>query len=385
MATVVIAPDGFGGTLTAAEAAEAIAAGWREARPDDESVQIPMSDGGEGLLDVLARPGDTWHTTEVAGPLGHPVEAAMLERPDGSVVVESAQACGLALVPVEQRRPSLTTTYGVGQLLEAARALGPSRILVGLGGSATVDGGAGALMALGFRPTLSDGSGLKVGGGDLGRVDAITVGWSADWSGVEVELLSDVTTPLPEAAQVFGPQKGASPEEVAHLAAGLDRWADVVERDLATGPGSPELEEVDGIGAKSDRPRLREIPGTGAAGGLGYALAAAIGARFVIGSEAVGNLVGLPDAIAGADGVVTGEGRLDETTGTGKVVDHVSQLARQRGVLAMAVVGQHAGGGDQLDDVEASAPDGRIVDAAAEVTAAAGRLADRFRHEAAKR
>jgi glycerate 2-kinase len=366
MPTVVIAPDGFGGTLSAPQAAEAIAAGWRTVRPSDDLILVPMSDGGEGLLDAVERPGDTRHTTEVAGPLGHPVNAAMLVRRDGSVLIESALACGLALVPPERRDPALTTTYGVGQLLEAARDLGARRILVGLGGSATVDGGAGALIALGFRPTVEDGSGLKIGAADLDRVTALSADRRADWSDVEVELLADVATPLTEAAQVFGPQKGASPEQVEQLRHALGRWADVVERDLAPGDLAP--------GGAPPGP-LRELPATGAAGGLGYALVAALDARFRRGSQAVGELVGLPAAIAAADLVVTGEGRLDATTSAGKVVTHVADSARARGVPVHAVVGQCGSGAPVLDDVQEASPMGPPVDPAAEVRAAAGRSA----------
>jgi len=388
MPTVVIAPDGFGGTLSAAEAAEAIASGWRAIRPADDLILVPMSDGGEGLLDVVQRPDDIRHVTEVAGPLGHPLDAAMLLRADGSVLIESALACGLALVAHEHRAPLRTTTYGVGQLLEAARALGARRILVGLGGSATVDGGAGALIALGLRPTLEDGSGLKVGAADLERVAAVSVGWRSDWSDVEVELLADVTTPLTDAAQVFGPQKGASPDEVERLRAGLDRWADVVERDLVpAGQGRSTVGALEDAGgaiedaaADAAAPdgraaRLRDLPATGAAGGLGYALVAALGARFRVGSEAVGELVGLPAAIATADLVVTGEGRLDVTTGAGKVVTHVAGCARAHGLRVHAVVGQRGPGAPALDDVQEASPGGPPPDPVADVREAAGRSA----------
>lgn len=357
---VVVAPDGFGGSLSARQAAAAIAAGWRAARPDDVVVEVPMSDGGEGLLDVLARPDDRWLTTEVAGPLGHPVDASLLLRSDGSAVVESAAACGLALVPLERRTPMLTTTYGVGQLLDTARRAGAARILVGLGGSATVDGGAGALTALGFRLRLADGGGLKVGGDDLGRVARIERGWSADWGEVTVDLAADVTTLLLNAARVFGPQKGATPQDVAALTEALGTWADVVARDLTPGRD------------------LRHEPGSGAAGGLGFALAAALDARFVPGSATVADAVGLLPAVADADLVVTGEGRVDATTTAGKVVAYVEQLARRRGVHVTGVVGQRAAGGPSLDDVEVAAPDGPGDDPAAEVAAAARRLAARM-------
>jgi glycerate 2-kinase len=358
---VVVAPDGFGGTLTADEAAAAILTGWRRARPEDDLVPVPMSDGGEGLLRAVASSDDVWQHAEVAGPHGHPVMAAWLRRADGTAVVESAAACGLHLVPPERRDPMLATTYGVGQLLEAVRRSGVRRVLVGLGGSATVDGGSGALGGLGFRVLVADGSGLRIGGDDLHRVERIARGWSGDWSGIEVVLLADVTTPLPEAAATFGPQKGASAAQVEQLAAALRAWADVVARDLTPGRD------------------LRGQPGTGAAGGLGFALAAALGARFAAGAAAVAELLGLPAAIERADLVVTGEGRLDATTRAGKVVAHVASLASAAGVPTVAVVGQIGAGAPVLADVEAAAPDGPGDDPAAEVAAAATRLARRRR------
>jgi glycerate 2-kinase len=364
---IIVAPDGFGGTLSAREAAEAIAEGWRRARPDDELVRIPLSDGGEGLLDAIASTSDTWLTTEVAGPQGHPVDAALLLREDGSAVIESAQACGLALVPHERRTPLVATTYGVGQLLDAAREAGARRIVVGLGGSATVDGGTGALTGLGFRLRVGDGSGLKIGGAELHRVRRVEHGWSGDWSGIEVVLLADVTTRLLDAARVFGPQKGASRDDVEQLTEALGIWADVAERDLA-GPG-----------------RYREVPGSGAAGGLGFGLACALGARFAPGAATVAELQGLPAALQGADLLVSGEGRLDATSGQGKVVGHVADLARAAGVRATAVVGSvdrtTAGAADaelpDLELIEEAAPAGPGEDPAAEVAEAARRLASR--------
>jgi glycerate 2-kinase len=358
---IVVAPDGFGGTLSAREAAQAIAQGWRSVRATDELHLVPLSDGGEGLLDAIATAEDTWLTTEVVGPHGHPVEAALLLRPDGSAVIESAQACGLALLPPARRTPMPATTWGVGELLDAAREAGARRVLVGLGGSATVDGGAGALSGLGFRLRVEDGSGLKIGGGELARVRAVTPEWAADWRGVEVVLLADVTTQLADAARVFGPQKGASPAEVEVLARGLGRWADVAERDLAGGR------------------RLRDLPGSGAAGGLGFGLACALDATFVPGAPTVAELQGLPTALDGADLVVTGEGRVDATSAQGKVVGHVAGIAAERG-LAVAVVA-----GAIEDDVlagiatlaEAAAPAGPGPDPAEEVAAAAARLAAR--------
>jgi glycerate 2-kinase len=361
---VVVAPDSFGGTLTAREAAAAIAAGWRSVSPGDALVLVPMSDGGEGLLDVLAGPGDTWVTSEVAGPLGHPVDAGLLLRPDGTAIVESAAACGLHLVAPDRRDPLLATTYGVGQLLEAARDVGARRILVGLGGSATVDGGAGALTGLGYRLTVSDGSGLKIGGDDLERVAAASRGWAEDWRDTEVVLLTDVPHVLADAARVFGPQKGASPDVVAQLGAGLEVWAGVAERDLA------------------DEPH-RDDPGSGAAGGLGFGLRCALPrTRWASGVDEVAALVGLDEALADADVVVTGEGRLDVTSALTKVVGAVTARAGGAGVAAGAVVGTTGGRLVPAElaalQVEASSPDGPGDDPAADVAEAAARLARRL-------
>lgn len=357
---VVIAPDSFKGTLTAPEAAAAIAEGWARCRHEDELVLLPMSDGGDGLLEVVATDGHVRHDVEVAGPLGHPTQAAFLLRGDGLAVVESAQACGLALVPADRRNPLHTATFGVGQLLDAARQAGALRILVGLGGSATVDGGSGALLGLGFRLRTGDGNGLKVGGGNLEAVAAADRGWAADWTDVEVRLLSDVRTRLDDAARVFGPQKGATPEAVAQLARGLERWADVVERDLTGGE------------------RLRDREGTGAAGGLGFGLAAGIGATLRPGAEEVGALLGLDEALEQADVVVVGEGELDDTSVEGKVVGAVLERARDHGVKVTAVVGVARARLAELQQVEEASPDGPGERPEVEVAAAAARLAEQI-------
>lgn len=360
---VVIAPDSFGGTLTAREAAVAIAAGWQEARPGDDVVTRGMSDGGEGLVDVLATADPDWdrRAVEVAGPRGTPVTAEWLlgeDRHGPVAVVEVALACGLALVEEDRRDPLLATSHGVGQLLDATRVEGARRVLVGLGGSATVDGGLGALTGLGMTLLRADGSGLKVGGGWMHELDRIELGWlDPGWADVEVDLLADVRTTLPDAAAVFGPQKGADEAAVRTLTDGLATAATVVERDL-------------------DVPGLSRRPGTGAAGGLGFALAAALGARLRAGAPVVAGLVDLDDALRGADLVVTGEGRIDATTTVGKVVGEVAERARTFDVPWVVV----AGSGDLPDDVdgELSAPNGPGDDPTTEVAAAASRLAARI-------
>jgi len=359
---VLVAPDGFKGTLTAREAAEAIAAGWQHARPGDTLDLLPLADGGDGLCEVLAREGDRWLEREVVGPLARPVGARALLRADGTAVVESAAACGLHLVPEQQRTPMVTTTFGVGELLQAVVDAGARRVLLGLGGSATVDAGLGALTGLGYRLREADGSGLKVGGGELHRLASIEVDWAPDLTHVEVELLADVETRLADAARVFGPQKGAGPAEVEQLTAGLAHVAEVMARDLPHGAGCAQL------------------PGSGAAGGLGFGLAAALGARFVPGAARVAELVGLPAALADADLVITGEGRLDATSLSGKVIGALLERASGAGgVLVAAVVGRlDPPVPDQLTDVEPAAPAGAGDDPHAEVAAAAERLATRI-------
>lgn len=357
---VLIAPDGFKGTLTARRAASAIAEGWAAVRPGDELTLLPLSDGGEGLCEVLAGEASRWLTAEVVGPLGRPVEAAALLRADGTAVVESATACGLDLVPEPQRSPMHTTTYGVGELLQVVIDAGASHVLVGLGGSATVDAGLGALSGLGYRLRTADGSGLKIGGGEVHRLDRIDRGWAPDLGEVRIELLADVTTVLEDAAVVFGPQKGATEEDVSQLSAALSHVAAVLERDLRGGR------------------RCRDEPGTGAAGGLGFALHVALGATFVPGAERVAELVGLDEALARADLVVTGEGRLDTTSLAGKVVGHLADRAAHLDVAVMAVAGQvEPPLPATVRDAEPAAPEGPGERPADEVTAAAARLAAR--------
>jgi glycerate kinase len=286
---VVLAPDCFGGTLGAAEAAQALADGWREVRPGDELVLVPLSDGGPGFLDAL--PG-TRVTALVADPLGRPALAAFLL--DGTTAyVESAQAAGLHLLDPAERDPGVTSTYGVGQLVTAAVDAGATRVVVGLGGSATNDGGAGFVEAVGEHPRA-----------------------------VELVAATDVDNPLlgPQGATaVFAPQKGATADQLPALEARLAQWADVLEERLGV--------------------RARDLPGAGAAGGLGFALLA-LGARRVAGVDVVAEAVGLDAAVAAADLVVTGEGRLDGSSLRGKVVSGVAARALAHGVPCVAVAGE---------------------------------------------
>lgn len=321
---VVVAPDKFAGTLSAADVADALAEGWVDVRPADEVVRVPMADGGEGTLDVVAAsiPEAERVETEVADARGRAAGAAWLRLPDGRALIEAAQACGLSSLPEAERDPLTTTSYGVGQLIGAA-ALDSVEIIVGLGGTATVDGGGGMATALGYRLRRADGNGVKVGGAylrELARIDPVAP------PGVRMVAAVDVVNPLLNedgAARVFGPQKGASPEDVGVLEEALATLADVAERDL---PGGP----------------WREMPGAGAAGGLGFGLAAFCGARLASGAEIVGAICGLDAALEGADVVLTGEGQIDAQTVGGKTPAYVAQRGRAVQARVLAVAGRIA-------------------------------------------
>jgi glycerate kinase len=320
---VVLAPDGFGGTLSARQAALAMAEGWRSAAPDDELVVLPLSDGGPGLLEVVAAARAQARLDAVLAddPLGRPVPAAVLL--DGtSAWVESAMACGLHLLGADERDPRRTTTRGVGQLVSAALDAGARRVVVGLGGSATNDGGAGLLAALGMTPVDADGAPLPPGGVALAQVHRLTGTPDPRLAGVELVAATDVDAPLlglHGASAVFGPQKGASRADVLALDAALERWADVLEEALGV--------------------QVRDAPGAGAAGGLGAALLA-LGAAREPGLPLVAAAVGLDDAVAGAALVVTGEGRYDATSLRGKVVGGVAAVAAEHAVPCLVLAGQ---------------------------------------------
>lgn len=318
---VLIAPDSFGGTLTAAEVVDAFCEGWQERRPGDRLRGVPLSDGGEGLLAVLSalHPDATVTEVEVAGTDTRPVLAPLLWLDEGTVVLESATICGLPPAGAP-RRPLDATSYGVGQALAHVVRSGARHVVLGLGGTGVVDGGSGALNGLGMRLTVADGSGLRVGAGDLAACVAVERGWSAWPEGVTLTLLADTLVVLDEAAPRYGPQKGVAPQQVAPLTEALRSWAAVLTRDL---PGP-----IDGA-----------TPGTGAAGGLGFALGVALGGTIVPGAAWVAERSGFDEAVAAADLVITGEGRLDATSGTGKVVSHVLGAARAHGRATGAVVG----------------------------------------------
>jgi glycerate 2-kinase len=314
---VVIAPDSFKGSIGAAAAARALADGWRAARPDDTLIELPLADGGEGTLAVLAatHPGSRWHHLVVSGPGDALVKAAWLELTGGVGVIELATAAGLPLL--DQFIPLDAHSYGVGELVGHALDAGVRRIMITLGGSACTDGGTGLLTALGARFLDNTGRPLPLGGGALTRLAAVDLSGLRKTPTAGVSCLTDVRAPLlgqGGAAAAFGPQKGASPDDIAVLEAGLMLLAELLGGDPAE-------------------------PGAGAAGGCGYGLAAAWGARLVPGADQIAAIAGLPDALTDADLVVTGEGRYDATSLAGKVVGTVRTIAARAGVPVAVVAG----------------------------------------------
>jgi glycerate 2-kinase len=312
---ILIAPDSFKGTLTSVQVAEALAEGWRRARPDDEIALAPLADGGEGtLVAVHAAGGWTWREALAHDPLGRPRTARWLARDDGrAAFVEMAQASGLSLVAAQERDPAAATTQGTGELLLAVLDAGIREIAIGIGGSATTDGGSGFLRALGAQVDE-----------DLTRVDL--AGLDPRLAGTCIRIASDVTNPLlgeHGAAAVYGPQKGVSPELVAALDARLERFADALE------------------GAAGRRER--DTPGAGAAGGLGFGLLCLrdrlAGLELVPGIDLVMAEAGFDQALATADLVITGEGRIDHQTAFGKTAMGVARRAQAAGVRCIGVGG----------------------------------------------
>ncbi len=326
---VLVAPDKFRGTLTAAQAAAAIAAGWRRGDGTSTVEAVPVADGGEGTLDVLVESlGGERRTAVVRGPLGEDVEAefGLVPGGDGGTlgVVELARGSGLALIPPDRRDPLRATTRGTGELLLAARRAGAARLLVCLGGSATNDAGAGLAAALGIRLLDEAGHDLPPGGGalaGLARVDPS--GLDPDMRGVPIDVACDVDNPLTGpagASAVYGPQKGASPEAIAALDRALARFAAVVRRDL----------QVD----------VEWLPGAGAAGGAAAGLVAFLGARLRPGAEVVLEALGFGGRLAGADLVVTGEGTFDAQSLHGKAPAAVLRAAATAGIPAVVLCGR---------------------------------------------
>ena len=317
------------------EAAAAIARGIRSVRPSAEVLEVPVADGGEGTVEALVAAGHgRFGRATVEGPLRQPVVAPFGLIDGGRTgVVELAAASGLTLVPKDFRDPRVTSTFGFGQLLEAVRRSGVIRIIAGIGGSATNDAGAGMGQALGFRLLDASGHDLTPGGEALARLATIDPsGVDPGWKEVSVEVAVDVSNPLtgPEGAtRVYGPQKGANSEEVlAELDAALANFAEVVRRDLGV--------------------EVADLPGAGAAGGVGAGLAAFLGARLTPGAPLVVEAAGLDLALVGAAAVFTGEGRVDSQTGYGKGPAEVIRRAERAGVTAVLIAGSLGQGWDTL-------------------------------------
>jgi glycerate kinase len=333
---ILVAPDSFKGSLTAVEAAAAIAEGARRVFPDAEIVLLPVGDGGEGTADALvAATGGRLERRTVQGPLGEPVNATFALLGGGeTALVEMAAASGLHRVPESRRDPKLTTTYGTGELIGAALASGAHRLIVAIGGSATNDGGAGAMAALGARFLDETGQPLPPGGAALARLARIDLtGFRRPGPGVQVVIASDVTNPLcgpTGASAVYGPQKGATPEDVRLLDAALAHYAAIVGRDVGRD--------------------IRDTPGAGAAGGLGAALLAFLDAEMRRGIHLVLEAVRFEERLRGTDLVLSGEGKIDGQTAAGKTLSGIGEACRRACVPLIAFAGALA---DDLPDLEA--------------------------------
>ena len=322
---IVIAPQSLKGSLTAAEAGAAIAEGVRAVYPEAECVIVPVADGGEGTVQALvdATGGEIVLQT-VTGPLGEPVEAfyGLLGSGD-TAAIEMAACAGLPLVPPERRDPRITTTYGVGELILAALERGCHHFIIGIGGSATNDGGAGLAQALGALLQTGENADIARGGAALATLAQISLSsLDSRLANCQFEVACDVNNPLcgpTGATAVYGPQKGATPEMVAQLDMALAHYAEIIERDLGLS--------------------VKDIPGAGAAGGLGAGLIAFLHATLRPGSQIVLEAVHLEEQLAGADLVITAEGQLDAQTAYGKSVGAVAALAKQYHLSVLALAG----------------------------------------------
>jgi glycerate kinase len=325
---VLVAPDSFKGSLSSTAAAQALADGWRIARPDDTIRTLPLADGGDGMLDALKATGTDWLELPVHArdALDRPVRATFLRHGDTGVI-ELASASGLTRISPAEHDPLRATTFGTGQVLAAAIGLGVRHVVLGLGGSATTDGGAGLIEALGARLLDTAGQDLARGGGSLGRLARLDLsGLSAVLGEVHVTVASDVTNPLlgeQGAAAIYGPQKGADEQQVAKLDANLAHYANVLEAATAHS--------------------VRNVPGAGAAGGTTAGLLAIADhfASFEVrpGAEVVMELTGFADALSSSDLVLTGEGRIDAQTAFGKTVLGIASRARDARVGCICFAG----------------------------------------------
>ncbi len=337
---VVIAPQSFKGSADAVAVAAAIARGVRAAWPAADRVELPLADGGEGTVRALvsATRGEL-RRARVHDPLLREVDAEWGVLGDRTTaVVEMAAASGLPLLREDERDPRVTSTRGTGELIIAAAMTGAHRIVVGIGGSATNDGGAGMARAFGYRFVDAGGADLPEGGAALARLARIEGQTDLRLIRPAIDVACDVRNPLlgPEGASaVYGPQKGATPQMVRQLDAALTRYADVVERFVGRG--------------------VRDVPGAGAAGGLGAGLIAFLDARLVSGARLVLDVVGFARRVAGAALVVTGEGRIDRQSAYGKLTHAVTLVARAAGVPVVAVAGSLGEGYETMRDAGVTA------------------------------
>jgi glycerate kinase len=322
---IVIAPDSFKGSLSSKEVADAIELGVRKVLPDVDIVKIPIADGGEGTVQTLvAAMGGEIIKTQVIGPLGETIESYFGVLNDKkTAIIEMANASGLPLVPIEKRNPLITTSYGTGQLIKAALDMNLERIVIGLGGSATNDGGVGMAQALGVRFFDENGNEIGFGGGELSKISKIDMsGIDEKIRKVRIEAACDVDNPLcgPNGASyIYGPQKGANKEMIDILDRNLGHLAKVIKRDLGAD--------------------IMDLPGAGAAGGLGAGLVAFLNAELKRGIDIIVNITKLDDYIKDACVVFTGEGQIDKQILSGKAVYGVAKIAKKHGAYVVAIVG----------------------------------------------
>ncbi len=362
---IVIAPQGFKGTLSGPEAVAAMSAGVLRVLPDAEIVGCPVADGGHGTLETLlaATGGQAFHAN-VTGPRGRSVTAQWGVLGDGvTAVVEMAQASGLTLLQPNERDPMLATTYGTGQLIKAALSAGYRRLIIGVGGSGTSDGGAGALQALGVNLIDVQGNDIPLGTAGLASLASINVsGIDPALRDSQLTVATDVSNPLcgPQgAAMVYGPQKGALPHQLPLLDAALRHFADVVQRDMDVA--------------------LHDMPGAGAAGGLSGGLVGVLGAELAWGADLLLDAIGLNEKLHGARLVITGEGRIDSQTIANKAPIVVARRAEALGISVIGIGGSLGDGyeavlSEGMDIVEAVSQPGDAIPE--DVTTASALLAD---------
>ena len=333
---IVIAPDSFKGSLTALQVAAAIEVGLRRVFPDAAIEKIPMADGGEGTVQSLVdATGGQILTAQVLDPLGNSINAQYGVLGDGvTAVIEMAAASGLTLVPEDERDPCITTTYGTGELIRAALAQGCRKLIIGIGGSATNDGGSGMAQALGAKLLTASGAQIEPGGGALAELNSIDLSeLDSRIAETETVVACDVNNPLTGeegASHVYGPQKGATPEMIEMLDANLAHFDKIVQRDLSKSVGN--------------------VPGAGAAGGLGAGLMAFLNASLKSGIEIVTEATELSKRFADANLVITGEGQINFQTVFGKTPVGVGKVAKTHNIPVIAIAGSIADNSDGVYD-----------------------------------